>query len=56
MIAGYKTYAVSAVLVLLGILSMLGIAIPGVTLPGDWLMLVLNGLGLGALRAAISNG
>lgn len=56
MLAGYKTYVVAAVMVALGVLSMLGIAIPGVTLPDDWFMVVLSGLGLGTLRAGISNG
>ena len=53
MLANYKTYIVSAALVIIAILSFMGVQIPGVTLPSDWLMIALNGLGLGALRSAI---
>jgi hypothetical protein len=53
MLAGYKTYIVSAALIIIAGLSFMGIQIPGVSLPADWLVVALNGLGLGALRAAV---
>lgn len=53
MLSGYKTYIVSGFLVLIGLLEMVGITIPGVELPDNWLVIVLNGFGLSALRAGI---
>ena len=53
MLSGYKTYIVAAAMAILGVLSFLGIAIPGVALPDNWMILVLQALGLGALRSAI---
>ena len=54
MLSGYKTYIVSGVLVVLGVLGFLGVNIPGVNLPSDWLLTALNGFGLAALRAGVA--
>ena len=46
-LAGYRTYIAAAVLVGMGVAQAFGIAIP----EAAWI--VVNGLGLGALRAAV---
>ena len=52
---GYRTYIVAATLLLIVIVEKgLGIDVPGVEIGGDWLVLVLNALGLGTLRLGIS--
>jgi hypothetical protein len=54
-LAGYKTYAVAAILILVVAAEKgLGLDVPGVELQDDWLLVVLNALGLGALRAGIT--
>ena len=53
-LSGYKTYIIAFMLLAVGILGMFGIDIPGAQLPDNWLVLVLNGLGLGGLRLAVS--
>lgn len=52
--SGYKTYFTAFVLAAAGILEgPLGIDIPGVTVDGNWLTLLLGVLGLSSLRAAV---
>jgi len=51
---GFKTYIVAAMLLALGVLGMIGIDIPGVPVPDDWITLVLGALGLGSLRAGVA--
>lgn len=46
-LAGYRTYVAAAALVGMGVAQAFGVAIP----EAAWI--VLNGLGLGALRAAV---
>lgn len=54
-LAGYKTYLVAAILILVVAAEKgLGLDVPGVALQDDWLLVVLNALGLGALRAGIT--
>jgi hypothetical protein len=51
---GYKTYLVMAVLLLVVLLEKgLGIDVPGIALGDDWMLLVMNALGLGTLRLGI---
>lgn len=51
---GYKTYIVAGVMILVAIAEKgLGIDVPGVTLDNNWMLLILNALGLGALRSGI---
>ena len=55
--AGYRTYIIAAVLVLVVVVEKgLGIDVPGVDVGPDWLTLVLGALGLGTLRAGIASG
>lgn len=51
---GYKTHIIAGILIVLGVGQAFGITIPGVELPQDWLVIVLNGLGLSALRSGIN--
>lgn len=52
---GKKTYIIAAVLVLCVLVEkVLGIDVPGVEIGDDWLLVVLNGLGLGTLRAGLA--
>lgn len=53
-LSGYKTYLVAVILALLGVANFLGVQVPGVSMQGDWLMLILNAIGLGGLRAAVA--
>lgn len=54
MLQGYKTYLVAAVLLaVVAVEQLLGLDVPGVSLGDDWLVVLLNALGLGALRAGI---
>jgi len=56
MLNGYKTYIVAAVLLLVVIVEQgLGIDVPGVDLGEDWLLVIMNALGLGTLRAGINS-
>lgn len=51
---GYKTYIVSAMIVLIALVEgILGVDIPGAEMQGDWMNYVMAALGLGALRAAV---
>jgi hypothetical protein len=53
---GYRTYIISAVLILLVIVEKgLGIDIDGVEVSGDWLEQILAALGLTTLRASVAN-
>jgi hypothetical protein len=53
--AGYRTYIIAAVLVLVvAVEKGLGIDVPGVDVGSDWLTHVLAALGLGTLRAGFS--
>ena len=55
MLTGYKTYIVSAMIVLIALVEgMLGVDIPGADMQADWMTHVLAALGLGALRAGVS--
>ncbi|APZ53152.1 hypothetical protein [Salipiger abyssi] len=57
LLQGKKTYIVALIIVALVIVEkVLGIEIPGVEIGDDWLLIVLNGLGLGSLRAGIAKG
>lgn len=57
MLNGWKTYLVAAALaVVVAIERGLGIDIPGVEVGEDWLVLLLNAAGLGALRHGIARG
>jgi hypothetical protein len=52
-LAGKKTYIVSTILVILSLLKLMGVDVPGVELK-DPLQTLLEGLGLGTLRAGLS--
>lgn len=53
-LSGYKTYLVAGTLLgAVVVEKFLGMDVPGFEVPNDWLVLVLNGLGLATLRAAI---
>jgi len=54
-LSGYKTYIVAATLALVGIVEgLLGIDIPGVEVDENWMVILLNAMGLGALRAGVA--
>lgn len=54
MLSGYKTYSAAAALALVGALEgFAGIDVPGVVLDENWVLILLNSLGLAGLRAAI---
>ena len=54
MLSGYKTYIVVAVLLIaVFVEKVLSIDVPGLEISGDWMLVVMNALGLGALRAGI---
>jgi len=54
-LSGYKTYIVAAMLALVGIVEgLLGMDIPGVELDENWMLILLNAFGLGALRAGVA--
>ena len=53
-LSGYKTYIVAALLLISVFVEKgLGIDVPGLTLENDWLLVLMNALGLGSLRAAV---
>lgn len=52
-LAGYRTYFAAVLLALLGLAQAIGVDVPGVQLDENWLVLLLNALGLGGLRAAM---
>lgn len=55
MLNGWKTYTVAAVLAAAVVLEKgLGIDVPGLEVGEDWLVILLNALGLGALRHGIA--
>jgi hypothetical protein len=54
MIDGYKTYLVMAALLAVVVLEKgLGLDVPGVVLGEDWMLVVMNAVGLGTLRHGI---
>lgn len=54
MLKGYRTYIVAASLLLIVFVEKgLGFDIPGVEVNNDWVVLTLNALGLGTLRAGL---
>lgn len=54
MIDGYKTYLVMAALLAVVVLEKgLGFDVPGVALGDDWMLVVMNAIGLGTLRHGI---
>ena len=54
MIDGYKTYLVMAALLAVVVLEKgFGLDVPGVALGDDWMLVVMNALGLGTLRHGI---
>jgi len=56
-IDGYKTYIVMAALLAVVVLEkVLGLDVPGVALGEDWMLVVLNAIGLGTLRHGIGKG
>ena len=53
-IDGYKTYLVMAALLAVVVLEKgLGLDVPGVALGEDWMLVVMNAIGLGTLRHGI---
>lgn len=55
MFAGYKTYAAAILLLVVAVAEgPLGISIPGVHVADNWLLLVIEALGLTGIRAAIA--
>jgi hypothetical protein len=57
MLKGYKTYLVAAALIaVVAVEKIVGVDVPGVTVTDDWMLVVLNALGLGALRSGIKTG
>jgi hypothetical protein len=51
---GYKPYLVMAALLAVVVLEKgLGLDVPGVALGEDWMLVVMNTIGLGALRHGI---
>lgn len=53
-LSGYKTYIVAALLLISVFVEKgLGVDVPGLTLENDWLLVLMNALGLGSLRAAV---
>lgn len=53
-IDGYKTYLVMAALLAVVVLEKgFGLDVPGVALGDDWMLVVMNALGLGTLRHGI---
>ncbi len=54
MIDGYKTYLVMVALLAVVVLEKgLGLDVPGVALGEDWMLVVMNAIGLGTLRHGI---
>jgi hypothetical protein len=54
MIDGYKTYLVMTALLAVVVLEKgLGLDVPGVALGEDWMLVVMNAIGLGTLRHGI---
>lgn len=55
MLAGKKTYLlVIAFAVVVFVEKGLGFDVPGVTVGDDWLLILMNALGIGTLRAGIA--
>jgi hypothetical protein len=53
-IDGYKTYLVMAALLAVVVLEKgFGLDVPGVALGDDWMLVVMNAIGLGTLRHGI---
>jgi hypothetical protein len=56
-IDGCKTYLVMAALLAVVVLEKgLGLDVPGVALGEDWMLVVMNAIGLGTLRHGIGKG
>lgn len=56
MLQGWKTYIVVGVMLLaVAVEKGLGLDVPGITVADDWLLVVLNALSLGTLRAGVAN-
>lgn len=54
-LSGYKTYITAALLAVVGVVEgLLGLDIPGVTVDDNWVLILLNAAGLGALRAGVA--
>lgn len=52
--SGKKTYLVAAMVIAIGLAEgVFGIDLPGVEVGEDWLAYILNGIGLGTLRAGV---
>jgi hypothetical protein len=55
MLKGKKTYITAAVLLAaVAVEKGLGLDVPGLTVDENWLVVVMNAVGLGTLRSAIS--
>jgi hypothetical protein len=54
MLSGYKTYIVAFMLAAIALVEgALGIDIPGAEISQDWVLILMNALGLGALRSGL---
>ncbi len=54
---GYKTYLVmAALLAVVALEKGLSLDVPGVSLGDDWMLVVMNAIGLGTLRHGIGKG
>jgi hypothetical protein len=54
---GYKTYLVMAALLLAIVVEKgVGLDVPGLALGDDWMLVVMNAIGLGTLRHGIGKG
>ena len=51
---GYKTYIVSGFMIAIGLSQLLGLDIGGVEVTTDPITLIMEGLGLGALRRGVA--
>lgn len=57
MLEGKKTYIIAAMILLSVLVEKgLGVDVPGIEMGDDWLLLVMNALGLGTLRRGITTG
>jgi hypothetical protein len=55
MLKGKKTYLTAAVLlVAVAVEKGLGLDVPGLTVDENWLVVVMNAIGLGSLRSALN--
>ena len=57
MLEGKKTYIIAAMIVLSVIVERgLGIDVPGIEVTDNWLLVVMNALGLSSLRKGVASG